>query len=672
MNRDEAKRLILEQEPSFLKECKAKANGRMTYVCPKCGNGGHDSGTGIVFNPHPKSKSNVYTCFAHGNKDSMDVIELWKAHKGITDFNEALKGLCDYYGFELDEPQEKRNSLPYRHNSTSATTTPQEQKIDTAQYPQEKQKVDYSKFIQACNDCLHSDLQAQNFLQSRGISLETADKFQIGYCQNWTHPTGKTPQKNVIILPVGEGYISRDINPQCMKQYRYMNVEPVGLFNSDFCKSDEPLFVVEGMFDALSIIELGFEATALNSISNKTLFLQELQKQEPNRPIILALDNDEAGQKAQRELLQNVPDYVAMADVEYLFDNHKDANESLIADREAFRKRLEFVSSNAVSEFEDLQKERQYEYEQSNLFHYIPQFLENIRQSIYRPPLSTGFQNLDRLLDGGLYEGLYIIGAMSSAGKTSLCLQIADQIAERGHDVIFFSLEMSRAELLSKSISRLTAQLSVKQCGDVRYGKHNRDITQYSRWQRYNETDKKIIMDAVTLYQERPSHNFRIIESGFDDIGTDFIRATVSNHYRITGRKPLVIVDYLQILAPVDIRATDKQNTDQNVKALKRISKEFNIPLMAISSFNRDNYDKPVCMQSFKESGAIEYCTDVLFGLQYKGQDEKDFDRKKAETRKPLEIELKILKNRNGEKGVKAYFRYYPKYNLFVESQQNS
>ena len=668
MNRDEAKRLILEQEPSFLKDCKAKAKGRKTYVCPKCGNGGHDSGTGIVFDP-TSTKPNAYTCFAHGERDTMDIIELWKADKGITDFNEALKGLCNYYGIELDEPQEKRNSLPYRHNSTSANQpTPTTQKIDIRQYPQEQPKTDYSKFIQACNDCLHSDLQAQNFLQSRGISLETADKFQIGYCQNWTHPTGKTPQKNVIILPSGEGYISRDINPQCMKQYRYMNVEPVGLFNSDFCKSDEPLFVVEGMFDALSVIELGFEATALNSISNKTLFLQELQKQKPNRPIILALDNDEAGQKAQKELLQNVPDYVAMADVEYLFDNHKDANESLIADREAFRKRLEFVSSSAVSEFEEWKKERQDEYDQSTLYSYIPQFLENIRQSIYRPPLSTGFQNLDALLDGGLYEGLYIIGAMSSAGKTSLCLQIADQIAERGHDVIFFSLEMSRAELLSKSISRLTALLSVDQCGDVRYGKHNRDIIQYSRWQRYNETEKKIIMDAVAIYQERPSHNFRVIESGFDDIGTDFIRATVSDHYRITGRKPLVIVDYLQILAPVDIRATDKQNTDQNVKALKRISKEFNIPLMAISSFNRDNYDKPVSMQSFKESGAIEYCTDVLFGLQYKGQDEKDFDRKKAETKNPLEIELKILKNRNGKKGVKAYFRYYPKYNLFLNN----
>lgn len=669
MNRDEAKRLILEQEPSFLKECKAKAKGRKTYVCPKCGNGGHDSGTGIVFDP-TSSKPNAYTCFAHDERDTMDVIELWKADKGITDFNEALKGLCDYYGFTLDDqPVERKNFLPTgRKITTSATTTPQEQKIDTAQYPQEKQKVDYSKFIQACNDCLHSDLQAQNFLQSRGISLETADKYQIGYCQNWTHPTSRTPQKNVIILPAGEGYIARDTDPQCIKQYRYKNVEPVGLFNSDFCKSDEPLFVVEGMFDALSLIELGFEATALNSISNKTLFLQELQKQTPNRPIILALDNDEAGQKAQKELLQNVPDYVAMADVEYLFDNHKDANESLIADRGAFRNRLEFVSSNAVSEFEDWKKERQNEYEQSNLFHYIPQFLDNIIQSQYRPPISTGFQNLDALLDGGLYEGLYIVGAMSSAGKTSLCLQIADQIAERGNDVIFFSLEMSRAELLSKSISRLTAQLSVKQFGDVRYGKHNRGITQYSRWKRYTETERKFIMDAVSLYRETSSHNFRIIESGFDDIGTDFIRAKVSNHYRITGRKPLVIVDYLQILEPVDIRATDKQNTDQNVKALKRISKEFNIPLIAISSFNRDNYDKPVSMQSFKESGAIEYCSDVLLGLQLKGQGEKDFDRVKAETRKPLEIELKILKNRNGQKGVTAEFKYYPQYNLFLNN----
>ena len=43
------------------------------------------------------------------------------------------------------------------------------------------------------------------------------------------------------------------------------------------------------------------------------------------------------------------------------------------------------------------------------------------------------------------------------------------------------------------------------------------------------------------------------------------------------------------------------------------------MPVLGISSFNRDNYNNPVGMQSFKESGAIEYSSDVLIGLQFKG-----------------------------------------------------
>jgi len=50
-----------------------------------------------------------------------------------------------------------------------------------------------------------------------------------------------------------------------------------------------------------------------------------------------------------------------------------------------------------------------------------------------------------------LFEGLIILGAISSLGKTSLVLQIVDQIAKQGHDVLFISLEMAQSELISKA-----------------------------------------------------------------------------------------------------------------------------------------------------------------------------------------------------------------------------
>lgn len=70
-------------------------------------------------------------------------------------------------------------------------------------------------------------------------------------------------------------------------------------------------------------------------------------------------------------------------------------------------------------------------------------------------------------------------------------------------------------------------------------------------------------------------------------------------------------------------------------------------------------------MAAFKESGAIEYSSDILIGLQ--GAGGKDFDIDEAKRKDPKEIELKILKNRNGKTGDVLRFDYYPMFNNFEE-----
>ena len=137
------------------------------------------------------------------------------------------------------------------------------------------------------------------------------------------------------------------------------------------------------------------------------------------------------------------------------------------------------------------------------------------------------------------------------------------------------------------------------------------------------------------------------------------------------GSAPVVIVDYLQILAPYNERLTDKQNVDKTVLELKRISRDYKIPVIGISSFNRANYSTAVNLEAFKESGAIEYSSDVLIGLQLKGSGSKDFDVNTAKAKNPREVELVILKNRNGRTGEKIDFNYYPLFNYFREMPNN-
>ena len=126
------------------------------------------------------------------------------------------------------------------------------------------------------------------------------------------------------------------------------------------------------------------------------------------------------------------------------------------------------------------------------------------------------------------------------------------------------------------------------------------------------------------------------------------------------------------------MRATDKQIVDHAVLELKRLSRDRKIPVIAVSSFNRDNYNAPVNMASFKESGAVEYSSDVLIGLQLVGMDEmKQSDGQKTantklidelKTANPRKAQLKILKNRNGKIGVSLYFDYRPMFNAFQET----
>lgn len=57
-----------------------------------------------------------------------------------------------------------------------------------------------------------------------------------------------------------------------------------------------------------------------------------------------------------------------------------------------------------------------------------------------------------------LYPGLYVLGAVSSLGKTMFVGQLADQLSEAGDRVLHFALEQSEFELVSKGISRQTAR----------------------------------------------------------------------------------------------------------------------------------------------------------------------------------------------------------------------
>ena len=296
---------------------------------------------------------------------------------------------------------------------------------------------------------------------------------------------------------------------------------------------------------------------------------------------------------------------------------------------------------------------------------HIQAFQDGITAQADTPAIQTGFPALDEALDGGLYEGLYIIGGVPSLGKTSLVLQISDQIAERGSDVLFFSLEMARTELMAKSISRLTLEDVARRKGPESEAKTERGITDGSRRAKYSKAERDTIERAIDAYKETAQRLY--IFEGTGNIGAAQIRQSVEDHIAYTGRRPVVVVDYLQIMAPADVRASDKQNTDKAVVELKRIARDKKTPVIAVSSFNRGGYTTPVKMADYKETGGIEYGADCLMGLQFANVGESGFDVDAARLADPRRVQLVILKNRHGESGSKVNFEYRARFNSFIE-----
>lgn len=646
MERQEAREQLKGQLRAYVESITHKSKGANMYVCPLCGSGTGSHSTG-AFSIKDGTSWKCFSCNEGG-----DIFDLIGKHEGIADHSEQLKRAGEIFGITIDS---------YRATAQEDFREYQKQP-KTEQYTHSNiHTTDYTQFFLQAN----RDIEKTSY--HRGLSLDTLNRFKIGYVENWRHPKApKAPASPRLIIPTSkESYLARDTRkqiPEEQKPYSKSKVGSIHLFNAKALQNaTKPIFIVEGELDALSIIEVGGEAVALGTTTKVKSLLELLKTEKPEQPLIISLDNDEAGEKAYKELSKelrglSIPFYRLNPAGEY-----KDANEALQGNREAFRQAVE-EAEHIQDEAEQAQREA---YLNTSTAHYLQSFIDGIADSVNTPYIPTGFKGLDAVLDGGLYEGLYIVGAISSLGKTTLITQIADQIAQAGQDVLIFSLEMARAEIMAKSISRHTLQQVLSSGGDIRNAKTTRGITTGKRYENYSKTERDLINGAIVSYSQYAGHIY--ISEGIGNIGAEQIRETVKQHTLFTGNTPVVIIDYLQILAPYSERATDKQNTDKAVMELKRISRDYKTPVIGISSFNRANYSVSVTMEAFKESGAIEYSSDVLIGLQLKGMGEKDFDANEAKKKSPREIELVILKNRNGSTGDKLGFKYYPLFNYFEE-----
>lgn len=238
--------------------------------------------------------------------------------------------------------------------------------------------------------------------------------------------------------------------------------------------------------------------------------------------------------------------------------------------------------------------------------------------------VATGFKVLDRTLNGGLRPGQFVlIAARPSMGKTSLALQVADNVARDGRVALFCSQEMPEGDILDRLIA-IKHRINL---GDLVAGRLDDD-----GWSRISEAMRDSQQSRLHI-DEQPALTLT-------DVATKarYVR-------RIAGRIDLVVVDYIQLMSG----SGDNRNAELEriSRGLKQLAKELAIPVIALAQLSRaceSRTNRRPLMSDLRDSGALEQDADVVAFVYRDEQYNTDSPDKGT-------AEILIRKNRQGSTG---------------------
>ena len=675
----ELKRIALYTVPDLFLTGTGK---RGEYICPGCGK------SAKIYRSKDTGEYRLKCFHCSANLDPVDIVAMTYKISTTEAFEEALK----IYGYN------EREGVIHK--------TVARKKKEAQPTPKKERKPEEIEASKAYILKAATQIEKTRYLARRGISFNTAKKYGVGFEKDYNAGSKDFP---VIVPAIVIPFTRYDDNTVSylyrltqnyyyegeLQRYRYIKNGGSGLFNAKAVTKAKPVFIVEGAIDAMSISEAGGNAVAIQSISNANAFIKWLEAmQEAGKvkatKMFICLDNDgkeqtaAAVKKIKRGLDKlNIENEI----VEDLTGEYKDANEALQKDREFLISEVsrktkqtaikqeaerninqeetmeelknnvaETISKKTVEEIakekEEARLKKLEEQKQKVVNISANGLYDNFRKEIETAsdPLPTGLAGVDKILGGGFSKGLYVIGGVSSVGKTTLCLQMADYISwlkyndgdnKKDRNVLFVSIEQPKYDLMTKSIARRVLFENVK---DIEKTKEPEEkITEakrkatplpgYSEIRFYNKQDKKtqeIIDKACESYRIGANHLFIFdgskgeMEALFEAANgiTKEIKKGLSyyEHYPVAGRiangkyKPgaantirevyveqlnkllqtigqkidIVFIDYLQrIRGAKDNYGSDRLEINEVVSELQTISKDYNIPVVVLASLNR-------------------------------------------------------------------------------------
>lgn len=238
--------------------------------------------------------------------------------------------------------------------------------------------------------------------------------------------------------------------------------------------------------------------------------------------------------------------------------------------------------------------------------------------------ISTGIKDLDRVIMGLNKSDLILLAARPGMGKTSFALNIAEYASTiKNKKVAFFSLEMSKEQLVSRMLSAI-GQISGQ---NLRMGTLND-----KEWERLIEAGD--ILSKSQIY--------------IDDTPGVTIPEMKAKLRRL-GNVDLVIIDYLQLMSSAKRIDNRVQEISEITRNLKIMAKEIDVPVVTLSQLSRaseQRSDHRPVLSDLRDSGSIEQDADIVLFLYREGY----YDSGNVDENQNKNLgECIVAKNRHGE-----------------------
>ena len=271
--------------------------------------------------------------------------------------------------------------------------------------------------------------------------------------------------------------------------------------------------------------------------------------------------------------------------------------------------------------------------------------------------VTSGFKDLDDMLGGGWEEQrLVILAAPPNVGKTTLAHMWAETAAFHGRPVLYMTTEDTPTALTGKTIARL---------GKIPYDAVSKGYPEY-------ETR---INDTIATLLQRESAERLIYLDGTESISLAKIRKIAREHFdkystEKGGGPGIIVMDYLQELArrvSNELGSVEPRIINTAISQFARsIAIELHCTVIAISSINRSSYERSGSatsgvLSAMKESGDIEYATDVALSLYEEKKDDRN-------TNGLTPMTLYVDKNRQGKRNVCSSLDFYGEFQQFTPS----